>query len=112
MHGARSVWRPPLHPSLGGVKIYEYGPALMHAKTMIVDGFMATIGSTNLDNRSFALNEEINLVVYDAHVAAQLGKHFEEDLKHSKEITYQAWNSHPLSEKILELFTLPIEEEL
>jgi cardiolipin synthase len=46
-------------------QIYEYQPALMHAKTMVIDGMLATVGSTNLDNRSFALNEEIDLVVHD-----------------------------------------------
>src|SRR5262249_4842657 len=48
-----------------GVEIYEYMPALLHAKTLVIDGVWSTIGSTNLDNRSFALNDELNLVVYD-----------------------------------------------
>jgi len=84
----------------------------MHAKTMVIDGMLATVGSTNLDNRSFALNEEIDLVVHDAGIARQLETSFAEDLNHSTEVTYEAWKSRPLSEKILELFTLPIEEEL
>jgi cardiolipin synthase len=84
----------------------------MHANTMVIDGMLATVGSTNLDNRSFALNEEIDLVVRDAGVARQLETSFAEDLKHSTEVTYEAWQSRSLSEKILELFTLPIEEEL
>ena len=93
-------------------QIYEYQPALMHAKTMVIDGMLATVGSTNFDNRSFALNEEIDLVVHDAGIARQLETSFAEDLKHSTEVTYEAWKSRSLSEKILELFTLPIEEEL
>ena len=97
---------------LGGIEIYEYQPALMHSKTMVVDGVWATVGTTNLDNRSFALNEEINLIVYDAGVAGQLEKAFEEDLKHSKKLTYEDWKSRPLSEKFLELFTIPIKEQL
>jgi hypothetical protein len=64
------------------------------------------------NNRSFALNEEIDLVVRDAGIARQLETSFAEDLKHSTEVTYEAWQSRSLSEKILELFTLPIEEEL
>src|SRR5207244_9135775 len=48
-----------------GVEIYEYTPALLHAKTMVIDGVWATIGSTNLDNRSLALGEELNVIVYD-----------------------------------------------
>ena len=106
---SRSGFGPLL---LGGIKIYEYQPALMHAKTMVIDGMLATVGSTNLDNRSFALNEEIDLVVHDAGIARQLETSFAEDLNHSTEVTYEAWKSRPLSEKILELFTLPIEEEL
>ncbi|PYM77392.1 MAG: hypothetical protein DME03_05100 [Candidatus Rokuibacteriota bacterium] len=46
-----------------GVLIYEYRPALLHAKTMVIDGIWATVGSTTLDHRSFALNEELNVVV-------------------------------------------------
>jgi cardiolipin synthase len=97
---------------LGGIEIYEYQPALLHSKAMIVDGIWATIGTTNLDNRSFALNEEINLVVYDAGLAGQLEKGFYEDLKHSKRLTYEAWKARPFKEKFLELFTIPLKEQL
>jgi len=95
-----------------GIQVYEYQPALLHAKTMVVDGVWAIIGTTNLDNRSFALNEEINLAVRDAGIAGQLERAFEEDLKHSRKLTYEEWKSRPWSEKILELFTLPIKDEL
>ncbi|HYQ97905.1 MAG TPA: phospholipase D-like domain-containing protein, partial [Candidatus Nitrosocosmicus sp.] len=61
---------------LGGIQIYEYQAALMHAKTMVVDGIWAHVGTTNLDNRSFALNEEINLIAYDHAVAGELEKAF------------------------------------
>jgi cardiolipin synthase len=97
---------------LGGIEIYEYQPALLHAKTMVVDGIWATVGTTNLDNRSFALNEEISLVVHDAAIAGKLEKAFHEDLKHSKKLNYEEWQSRPWSEKILELFTIPIKEQL
>jgi cardiolipin synthase len=97
---------------LGGVEIYEYQPALMHAKAMVVDGVWATVGSANLDYRSLAINEELNLVVYDTAFAGQLEKSFQEDLKYSKRLTYEAWNSRPLIDKILELFSIPIKEQL
>lgn len=84
----------------------------MHAKTMVVDSVWANVGTTNLDNRSFALNEEINLVVYDRGVAAELEKAFAEDLRHSKKLTYEAWRSRPWREKFLELFTIPLKEQL
>ena len=97
---------------LGGIEIYEYQPALLHAKTMVVDGIWGLVGTTNLDNRSFALNEEVNLIVHDAAIAGQLEKAFQEDLKHSKKLNYEDWKSRPWSEKILELFTIPIKEQL
>ena len=97
---------------LGGIQIYEYMPALMHAKTMVVDGIWATIGSTNFDNRSFALNEELNLTVYDGGVAERLHKIFHEDLKYSKKITYADWKARGLKEKFFELFAFPIRDLL
>jgi cardiolipin synthase len=97
---------------LGGVEIYEYEPALMHSKAMVVDGVWSTVGSANLDYRSLAINEEINLVVYDAGVAAQLEKSFQEDLKHAKKLTYEAWESRPFLDKIFELFTIPIKQQM
>lgn len=97
---------------LGGVEIYEYQPALMHTKAMVVDGIWATVGSANLDYRSLAINEELNLVVYSAVFAQQLEKSFQEDLKYSKKLTYEAWSSRPLWDKIKEVFTSPIKEQL
>ena len=97
---------------LGGIEIYEYQAALLHAKTMVVDGTFALVGTTNLDNRSFALNEEVNLIVHDAVIAGRLEKAFHEDLKYARKLNYEEWKSRPWSEKILELFTLPIKEQL
>ena len=97
---------------LGGIELYEYQPALLHAKTMVVDGIWALVGTTNLDNRSFALNEEINFIAYDAGIAGQLEKAFFQDLKYSKKLDYQSWRARPWSEKFLELFTIPLKEQL
>ena len=97
---------------LGGIQIYEYQAALMHAKTMVVDGVWAHVGTTNLDNRSFALNEEINLIAYDRAVGGELEKAFADDLKHSKKLTYEDWKARPWREKFLELFTIPLKEQL
>ena len=79
---------------------------------MVVDGIWATVGSTNLDNRSFALNQELNLVVHDAAIAGKLERAFEEDLNYSQKLTYEAWKARPFSEKVLELLTIPIKEQL
>jgi cardiolipin synthase A/B len=96
----------------GGIEIYEYQPALMHAKTMVVDGVCATVGSTNMDNRSFAFNEELNLAVYDRSFALRLEEIFAEDLRYAKKITYATWAARPWRERFLELFAYPLEEQL
>ena len=106
---SRSHYGPLL---LGGVKIFEYTASLMHAKTMVVDGVWATIGSTNFDNRSFALNQELNLTVYDTNVARHLEQVFQEDLKYSKEISYEVWRSRNIVERVLEWFAFPVKEQL
>ena len=77
-----------------GGKIYEYSPALLHAKTMVVDGQWVTIGSANLDNRSFALNNELNLAFLDKGLAARMTEIFRDDLKRSKEVTHEEWQRH------------------
>ena len=97
---------------LGGVQIFEYQACLLHAKTMVVDGVWATIGSTNFDNRSFALNQEINLVVYDHGAAARLKEIFEEDLKHAKQISYEEWKTRGIYERLVDLFTFPVKDQL
>ena len=63
---------------------------------------LASVGSTNFDNRSFRLNEEANLNVYDKPFAERLEDVFEEDLEQSRRITYQSWKNRPWHEKVLE----------
>jgi cardiolipin synthase A/B len=106
---SRSGYGPLL---LGGIKIFEYQPALLHAKTMVVDGVWGTVGSSNFDNRSFALNQELNLTVYDSPFAARLEQIFEEDLKFARPVTYEEWRSRGIGERLLELFSFPIKEQL
>ena len=69
-----------------GVKIYEYEQALLHAKTLVVDDRWVSIGSANLDNRSFALNNELNVVFLDRGIAAQLVRVFHQDLKYTRAV--------------------------
>ncbi len=97
---------------LGGIQIFEYKASLLHAKTMVVDGVWATIGSTNFDNRSFAFNQEVNLTVYDKAVARRLEDIFQDDLKYSKQISYDEWRSRGIFERLFELFAFPIKEQL
>ena len=95
-----------------GIRIYEYQPTMLHSKTMVVDGLFATVGSTNFDNRSFHLNEELNLTVYDAAVAKKLEEDFWNDLKRSRPYTYQEWSSRSLKARVLEWALAPIRSQL
>jgi len=95
-----------------GVEIYEYQAGLLHSKTMTVDGVWATVGSANLDNRSLALNEEINLVIYDRTLAGRLAKVFEEDLRRSRPIEAQSWRARGPWQRFRELLSLPVRKEL
>jgi len=74
-----------------GAKIYEYQPAMIHAKVLIADDVWSVVGSTNFDHRSFELNDEVNMAVRDAAVAARLRQDFEKDLTESREITWEEW---------------------
>jgi cardiolipin synthase A/B len=96
----------------GGIAVFEYRAALLHAKTMVVDSTWSTVGSTNLDRRSFALNEELNLVVYNPAIARRLEQVFEKDLAQSRQVTYEAWRRRSLVSRMLELLSLPIRDQL
>ena len=97
---------------LGGVEIYEYQPTMMHNKLLIVDGIMTSVGSTNFDVRSFQLNDEASLNVYDAAFAARMTAVFEEDLKPTVRYSYQMWKKRPMKDKLIEKFVLPIKSQL
>ena len=97
---------------LGGIEIFEYQAALLHSKTMVIDGVWATIGSTNFDNRSFALNDELNVVLYDRAAVERLEAAFEADVAHARRVTYEAWQNRGLKTKLLERLVLPLESQL
>jgi cardiolipin synthase len=86
----------------GGVRIYEYRPTMMHAKTMVADDRWSTIGSMNFDNRSLAFNDETNLLIDDERVGAGLTSKFAEDLKYSDEIRLDAFRRRSFGSKVLE----------
>ncbi|MBC7978027.1 MAG: cardiolipin synthase B [Myxococcales bacterium] len=85
-----------------GAEIYEYQPTMYHCKVMIVDEFMVSVGSTNFDDRSFRLNDEANLNIYDAAFAAEQVKTFEADLARSRRIGLAEWQQRPITDKLLE----------
>ena len=78
-----------------GVRVFEYGAAVLHAKTMVADGLFSVIGSSNYDFRSFELNAECNFVVRDAATAQRMESRFEEDLASSEEILRLPWRKRP-----------------
>jgi len=74
-----------------GIRIFEYQPTMMHAKTMVVDGAWTTIGSSNFDDRSFRLNDEVNINIYNDDLAAQMETMFHADLARCEEVTLRKW---------------------
>jgi len=106
---SKAGWGPLL---LAGIEIYEYEPTMFHNKMLIVDGLLVSVGSTNFDLRSFRLNDEASLNVYDRDFARRMTEVFENDLKPTKRYTYQAWKQRPLKEKLTETFILPLKSQL
>jgi len=96
---SRSTWGPLLE---AGAQIYEYQPTMYHCKVMIVDGLLVSVGSTNFDPRSFRLNDEANLNVYDRAFAARQEKVFEQDIARSRRVTLADWQNRPWHEKLME----------
>jgi cardiolipin synthase len=78
----------------------------------VIDSIWATVGSTNLDRRSFELNEELNLVVYNGEIARRLESVFEEDLRGSREITYEAWSNRGVMSRFLEVLSVPFRDQM
>ncbi|HET7204899.1 MAG TPA: phospholipase D-like domain-containing protein [Steroidobacteraceae bacterium] len=90
---------------LAGAEIHEFQPAMFHCKALIVDSQLVSVGSTNFDNRSFRLNDEANLNVYDGEFAAEIERVFEQDLRRSRRVTFEAWARRPWHEKLVERFS-------
>jgi cardiolipin synthase len=95
-----------------GIRIFEYQPTMMHAKTMVVDGIWTSIGSSNFDDRSFRLNDEVNVNVYDESIAVQMEQMFFEDLARSEEITRVRWLKRPWLDRMKERVAGWFKEQL
>jgi cardiolipin synthase len=85
-----------------GAEIYEYAPAMIHTKTMVIDDVWSVVGSTNFDNRSFGLNDEVNLAAYDEKLAARLIEDFTRDLARSRPVSYEEWKHRSIFERMYE----------
>jgi cardiolipin synthase len=89
------------HLLSAGVRIYEYEPGMTHLKALIVDDLWAAIGTTNLDNRSFEHNDEVNVAFRDAGIAGRIMRDLTDDMTRSREIELKAWRRRPLWEKLI-----------
>jgi len=96
---SRLTWGPLLE---AGAEIYEFQPSMYHCKVMIIDRLMVSVGSTNFDNRSFRLNDEANLNIYDKDFAARQTAVFEQDIQNSRRMTFAQWKNRPFLEKLQE----------
>jgi cardiolipin synthase len=86
----------------GGARIFEYEPSMAHAKIALFDGKWALAGSTNLDSRSFGINDEVNVAMPDPALVARLEEDFQRDLARSREMTYEQWKARPFWERMQE----------
>jgi cardiolipin synthase len=84
-----------------GVRIFEYQPSMIHSKVLVVDDLWAVVGTTNVDNRSFEHNDEVNAVVRDPSLATQLWEQGQQDIEKSVEITLADWRARPYWERLL-----------
>lgn len=106
---SRAKWGPLLE---AGVRIYEYQPTMYHTKVMVVDDRWVSVGSTNLDDRSFRLNQEANLNVLDPDFGAQQARQFAEDRARSRRITLEEWRRRPWLERVQERFATLMQKQL
>jgi cardiolipin synthase len=105
----RAAYEPLLK---GGVRIFEYQPTMLHAKTIAVDGCWAAVGSINFDNRSFQLNDELTLAVWSERFVARLRESVEADIARSEEIELERWLGRGPLRRAKELATATVRREL
>lgn len=91
-HASRGIYGPLLD---AGVEIYEYQPAMMHTKAMMIDRTFSMVGSANFDNRSLELNDELNVVLFEQGTTTRLRNDFERDMGRSRRITAEEWHARP-----------------
>jgi cardiolipin synthase len=98
-HAGRSYYEQLLE---AGVRIHEYAPGMIHAKTMVVDGRIVLVGSANMDMRSFRLNFEVHTLLHDERTARDLESRFLTDLSQTTPVTLDTWSSRPWHWRIFE----------
>ena len=95
-----------------GVRIWAYQPTMLHAKIMTVDGAVANVGSSNFNSRSLEFDDEVNLVVFDSQVVAELDAHFEEDVARSEPVDPSSWEDRSVVQRVKEAATDLVERHL
>jgi cardiolipin synthase len=105
---SRRMWGQLLE---AGIRIFEFRGSMIHAKLLVVDDLWTVLGTTNIDNRSFEHNDEDNVAMRDAAVAARLLADYERDLAASEEITLERWRRRPLWEKVVGPFVWILERQ-
>jgi cardiolipin synthase len=106
---SKRAWGPLLE---SGVEIHEYAPTMLHCKMLIFDRYMVSVGSTNFDMRSFELNDEASLNVYDANFAQRMTNVFEDDLQNSTPYDLPQWRRRSWVEKAAEVVLIPLKSQL
>jgi cardiolipin synthase len=108
-YASHSTWGPILK---AGGKIYEFQPTMFHCKVLIVDDLLVSLGSTNFDERSFRINDEASLNVYDAGFAREQSRIFAEDQALSREYTYEDWVARPWYQRVREWISSTVQSQL
>lgn len=106
---SRWRWGPLL---AAGVSIHEYRPTMYHVKLLIIDDLWVSVGSTNFDPRSFRLNDEVNLNVYDRGFALEQRAIFEADRARSRPVTLEEWRTRPIRQKVLDRLAAVFRSQL
>ena len=86
----------------GGVRLFQMKSSVLHAKTAVVDSNWSTVGSSNIDTRSFLHNSELNVIVMGDEFGGEMEKAFQEDVRDSVQITPEAWHHRPLADRMRE----------
>jgi cardiolipin synthase len=94
-----------------GAEVYEYQPAMIHAKVLCVDDLWVVVGSTNFDNRSFGINDEVNLAIRNADVTMRFESDMAIDLDESRRVLLEEWKHRPVTERVTELMGMIIERQ-
>ncbi|MBU7443384.1 phospholipase D-like domain-containing protein, partial [Paraburkholderia fungorum] len=106
---SRACWGDLL---AAGVEMYEYQPTMYHCKLIVVDEYLVSVGSTNFDSRSFKLNDEANLNIYDRDFARRQTAVFDGDVVNANRITLDDWRRRQLLEKLLERVVALLDSQL